>query len=129
MNSSSFGAGNYPLFDSSKDLANLVSIGDMIESGPSWLWVDGISPINRAFPHVNVTQNLAAIAEQDTAITVMVLRLDLRVGVLTNAKNNGTWGTQGFRQVQASFQIKTLHHVCIGVLWLLGSRPPLPLLL
>jgi hypothetical protein len=46
----------------------------------------------------------------------MVLLLDLRVGVLTNAKNNGTCGTRGFRQLQASLQIKTLHYVCVGVL-------------
>jgi hypothetical protein len=39
---------------------------------------------------------------------VMDLRLDLRVRVLKEAKNNGTWGTRGLRQVRASLRIKTL---------------------
>jgi hypothetical protein len=30
---------------------------------------------------------------------VVVLQLDLRVELLTDAKNNGTRGTRGFRQV------------------------------
>jgi hypothetical protein len=47
---------------------------------------------------------------------IMVLRLDLRVGVLTDAKNNGTRGIRGFRQARASLRIKTLRPVCIGVL-------------
>jgi hypothetical protein len=59
---------------------------------------------------------------------VMDLRLDLRVGVLTDVKNNGTRETWGFRQVRASLRIKTICPVCIGVLWLLGfetlSTPP-----
>jgi hypothetical protein len=41
----------------------------------------------------------------------MVLQLDLRVGVLTDVKNNGMQGTQGFIQVRAS-----MRHVCISVL-------------
>jgi hypothetical protein len=60
---------------------------------------------------------------------IVVLQLDLRVGVLTDAKNNDTKGTWGFRQVRASLRIKTLRPMCVGVLWLFGSRPPLPLLL
>jgi hypothetical protein len=44
------------------------------------------------------------------------LWLNLRVGELTDVKNNGTLGTQGFIQVQTSVMIKTLHHVCVGVL-------------
>jgi hypothetical protein len=46
----------------------------------------------------------------------MVLRLDLRVGVLTNAKNNGTQETRWFRQVQASLQIKIIRPICASVL-------------
>jgi hypothetical protein len=37
---------------------------------------------------------------------VMVLRLDSRVGVLTDAKNNGTCRIRGFRQVQSFLWIK-----------------------
>jgi hypothetical protein len=44
------------------------------------------------------------------------LGLGLRVGVLTDVKNNGTQGTQGFIQVQASVGIKILHLVCTGIL-------------
>jgi hypothetical protein len=47
---------------------------------------------------------------------VVVLRLDLRVEMLTDAKNNGTRGTCGFRQVRAFLWMKTLRPVCVGVL-------------
>jgi hypothetical protein len=36
--------------------------------------------------------------------------------VLTDVKNNGTQGTRGFIQVQASVRIKTICPVCVGVL-------------
>jgi hypothetical protein len=55
--------------------------------------------------------------------------LDLIVGVLMNAENNGTQGTRGFIQIRASMRIKILHHVCIIVLRFFGLRPPLTLLL
>jgi hypothetical protein len=42
---------------------------------------------------------------------VVVLCLNLIVRVLMGAKNNGTQGTRGFRQVQDSMTIKTLRHV------------------
>jgi hypothetical protein len=42
--------------------------------------------------------------------------VDLRVGVLTDVKNNGMQGTRGFIQVWAFMRIKTLRHVCVGVL-------------
>jgi hypothetical protein len=46
----------------------------------------------------------------------MVLRLDLGVGVLTDAKNSGMRGTRGFRRVRASLRIKTVCPICVGVL-------------
>jgi hypothetical protein len=45
----------------------LVSIEYKIESSLSRLRVDGIPPINRAFSHANLTQNLAAIVKQAVA--------------------------------------------------------------
>jgi hypothetical protein len=53
-------------------------------------------------------------------IIVTVLRLDLRVVVLTDVKNNGTRETRGFRQVQPSLRIKILcpvtsvYYDCLG---------------
>jgi hypothetical protein len=44
------------------------------------------------------------------------LQLDLRVGVLTDVKNNGTQGTRGFGHVRASLRIKTLRPICVSVL-------------
>jgi hypothetical protein len=44
----------------------------------------------------------------------MVLQLDLRVWVLTDVKNNGTQGTQGFIQVRASVRIKS-YVLCASV--------------
>jgi hypothetical protein len=63
-NSSSFGALNHPLFEFSEDLAKSISVGDRIKRRLSWLRVDGISPINGAFSHANLAQNLAAITKQ-----------------------------------------------------------------
>jgi hypothetical protein len=48
--------------------------------------------------------------------SVMDLRLELRVGVFTDVKNNGMRGTRGFIQVQSSLWIKTLCPVCVSVL-------------
>jgi hypothetical protein len=48
-------------------------------------------------------------------ITVVDLRLDLREDVLTEAMNNGTRETRGFRQVRASLWIITLRPMCVVV--------------
>jgi hypothetical protein len=48
-------------------------------------------------------------------ITVVDLRLDLREDVLTEAMNNGTRETRGFRQVRASLRIITLRPMCVVV--------------
>jgi hypothetical protein len=48
-------------------------------------------------------------------ITVVDLRLDSREDVLTEAMNNGTRETRGFRQVRASLRIITLRPMCVVV--------------
>jgi hypothetical protein len=48
-------------------------------------------------------------------ITVVDLRLDSREDVLTEAMNNGTRETRGFRQVRASLRIITLRPICVVV--------------
>jgi hypothetical protein len=52
-----------------------------------------------------------------STVSVVDLQLDSREGggVLTEAMNNGTQETRGFRQVQASLRIITLRHVCVVV--------------
>jgi hypothetical protein len=49
--------------------------------------------------------------------------------VLTDVINNGTQRTRGFILVQASRCTIALRPVCVGCIMILGSRPPLPLLL
>jgi hypothetical protein len=56
------------------------------------------------------------VGKELSIVVVVDLRLELRVGVLTDAKNNEVRETRGFRQVRASLRIKTLCATCIGVL-------------
>jgi hypothetical protein len=59
----------------------------------------------------------------------MVLQLDLRVGVLMDAKNNGTRGNEGLDRFEPPCGQK-YYVLCVLVYYdCLGSRPPLPLVL
>jgi hypothetical protein len=44
--------------------------------------------------------------------------------MLTDMENNGTQGTQGFIQVQASVRIKTQYPVCIGCIMIACVETP-----
>jgi hypothetical protein len=52
------------------------------------------------------------------------LRLDLRVGALTDVMNNGMQGTQEFIQVQASRRIKAPHPMCVGCIMIAWVETP-----
>jgi hypothetical protein len=52
------------------------------------------------------------------------LRLDFRVGVLTDVENNGTQETRGFIQVQTSMRIKSECPVCVSCIMIASVETP-----
>jgi hypothetical protein len=52
------------------------------------------------------------------------LCLDLRVGVLTDVMNNGTRGSRGFIEVQASRSIIALCPMCVGCIMIAWVETP-----